>query len=301
MHAARKILNSTEKQNLNPASSMQIIAVCAGKACLGKTNIALNLSLVLAKNNKKVLLLDANLGNSSLCINDILGLTSKYNLSHVKQNLCSLQDLLLDGPDHIKLLSIVGNELSFSDLSLTARSKVVNEFNALTDNFDYLIIDSTAGIPGALLNFPPSSLELIIVTNNDPTSIAASYTFMKIMSKRYKIDKFHIIANMVNSLREGYDLFKKISRVAGYLLKVNLEYLGAIPFDQSVGQAIKKQMPVLFAYPDTRATQAFYNMNEIITNWRNFKKHEGTLSGPFIAASTYESSRGDSVGIIPSV
>ncbi len=61
------------------------------------------------------------------------------------------------------------------------------------------------------------------------------------MSRRYECTNFHILANMVRTSKDGRDLFNKLFRVAQQFLAVRLSYLGAIPFDEAVHNAVKKQ------------------------------------------------------------
>ena len=87
------------------------------------------------------------------------------------------------------------------------------------------------------------------------------------MSKRYEWTHFHILANMVRNLKDGRDLFNKLFRVSEQFLDVHLNYLGAIPFDENVHKAVKKQKPVLIAYPDSPATASLKELAEAVNNW----------------------------------
>lgn len=244
---------------------VQVIAVTAGKGGVGKSNVSVNLAVALAGLNKNVMLLDADLGLANIDI--MLGLHSKYNLSHVMQGSCDLSDIILEGPNGIRVIPAASGTEFMTHLSAAEHAGIIDAFNELTDDLDYLIIDTAAGISDTVLSFTRSSQELIVVVCDEPTSLTDAYALIKVMSKRYEWTHFHILANMVRSLRDGQELFKKLSRVSEQFLEVQLNYLGAIPFDEHIHKAVKKQKPVLIAYPDSNASLSLREIAQSVSDW----------------------------------
>ena len=255
---------------------VKVIAVSAGKGGVGKSNVSINLSLALAQKGKSVLLLDADLGLANIDI--MLGLYSRYNLSHVIQGSCSLADIMLTGPHDIKIIPASSGSDYMTELSAAQHAGIIDSFNGLTDDFDYMIIDTAAGISDTVLSFTRSSEEIIIVVCDEPTSMTDSYALIKIMNKRYERSQFHILANMVRSPREGRDLFNRLFRVAEQFLDVRLDYLGAIPFDERVHDAVKKQKALMIAYPDCNAAKAFQQIANKVGDWPMTRSLNGNTS-----------------------
>ena len=69
---------------------------------------------------------------------------------------------------------------------------------------------------------------------DEPSSITDAYALMKLLNKDYDVDRFRIVANMTRSSQEGRNLFNKLTQVSERFLDVTLQYVGAIPFDESV-------------------------------------------------------------------
>ena len=252
-------------RNLARTKPVKVIAVTAGKGGVGKSNVSVNLAVALAQLNKNVMLLDADLGLANVDI--MLGLHTKYNLSHVIQGTCSLSDIILHGPNGIQVIPAASGTEFMTQLSQTEHAGIIDAFNELTDDLDYMIIDTAAGISDTVLSFARSSQELIVVVCDEPTSLTDAYALIKVMSKRYEWTHFHILANMVRSLKDGRDLFNKLFKVAEQFLDVQLDYLGAIPFDENVHKAVKKQKPVLLAYPDSPASDSLRELADGVNNW----------------------------------
>lgn len=252
-------------RNLSRSKPVKVIAVTAGKGGVGKSNVSVNLAVALAQRNKNVLLLDADLGLANIDI--MLGLHTKYNLSHVVQGLCHLTDIILQGPSGIRVIPAASGTEYMTQLSPAEHAGIIDAFNELTDDVDYMIIDTAAGISDTVLSFARSSQELIVVVCDEPTSLTDAYALIKVMSKRYEWSHFHVLANMIRSPREGRELFHKLYRVAEQFLDVRLDYLGAIPFDERVHEAVKKQKPVLIAYPDSNAAKVLFQLADTVDDW----------------------------------
>ena len=247
------------------ALPVKIMAISAGKGGVGKSNIAINLSIALAEKGNKVLLLDADLALANIDI--MLGLNAPYNISHVLHGVCSLNDILLTGPAGIRIIPAASGSETMTNLGLKGLAGLVDAFNELTETFDYLIIDTAAGISESVLSFIRSAQELVIVMGNEPTSLTDAYALVKIMSTRYEWRHFHIVVNMVRDLREGREWFNKLFRASEQFLDVHLNYMGAIPFDEKVHEAVKLQQPVIQLYPNSAAAKTFQKLSHYVELW----------------------------------
>lgn len=258
---------------------VKVIAVSAGKGGVGKSTVAVNLALALAKNDNKVMLLDGDLGLGNVDI--MLGLQNKYNLSHVIQGVCSLRDIIVHGPNGIRVIPAASGLEYMAQLTTAEHAGIIDSFNELTDDLDYMIIDTAAGISDTVLSFTRSSHELIVVVCDEPTSLADAYALIKVMSKRFEWAHFHILANMIRSGKDGRELFEKLCSMTDQSLDVQLDYLGSIPFDEHVHQSVKKQKPVVLAYPESSAARALNDLGGMVANW-NFKPLVGGNTSFFL-------------------
>ncbi len=266
MSKTKHLAERTPKfRNGSRPKPVKVIAVAAGKGGVGKSNVSVNLAIALAQKEKKVLLLDADLSLANIDI--MLGLHTQYNLSHVVQGLCDLNEIVLQGPEGVRVIPASSGSDYMTQLSPVEHAGIIDAFNELTDDADYMIIDTAAGISDTVLSFVRSSQELIVIVCDEPTSLTDAYALIKVMSNRYEWTHFHVLANMVRSIKEGRELFNKLYRVVEQFLNVRLDYAGAIPFDEHVHQAIKKQKPVVLAYPDSNAAKALLQLAETVDDW----------------------------------
>ena len=73
-----------------------------------------------------------------------------------------------------------------------------------------------------------------------------------------------MVGNRIQSYDEGKDLFNKLAAVVGKFLEIEMEYLGAIPYDGKLSQAVMKQQPVSLAYPNAPAARAILELAMVL-------------------------------------
>lgn len=233
---------------------MRVIAVTSGKGGVGKTNVVLNLCLALSRLQRRVFLLDADLGLANVDV--LLGLSPRFTLEHVMNGQRDIMDIVLEGPAGMRILPSGSGISELSEMTYDQQMRLFRELSRIEDDVDYLFIDTGAGISSNVLRFNASANEVIIVANPEPTSITDAYALMKLLSIKYHIREFGLIANSVAHEEEGRSVYDRLNRVCGQFLQVTLNYLGSIPLDKHLRQAVRQQQPLLDAFPQSPAARS---------------------------------------------
>lgn len=245
---------------------VQVIAITGGKGGVGKTNVAVNLSVALADLGRKVVLLDADFGLANVDV--LLGLQPTHNLADVMDGKCELRDVLLAGPGGIKIVPASSGTQSMVDMTPLQHAGLIQAFSDLGDNIDVLIIDTAAGIGDSVTSFVQAAQEVVMVVCDEPTSITDAYALIKLLNQSHGMTRFRVLANMTHSHQEGRNLFNKLVSVTErFLDDVILQYLGAVPYDEMVRKAVQKQRAVYEAHPRSASALVFKNMAQQINNW----------------------------------
>lgn len=243
--------------DLGTKMPFRVIAVTSGKGGVGKSNIVVNLGLALANLGCRVLLIDADLGLANLDI--LLGLSPVYTIQDVFSLEQDLSDVVMTGPAGLKILPASSGLPELAELDEFQKLFLMNELDHYSEEFDVVLIDTGAGISRNVLFFNLAAQERILVANNQPTSLTDTYALMKIMALRHRQTRFKLLVNGVTRPWEGEAVYRTLLQVAERFLEeeVSLEYLGIIPYDESIPQAVMRQQPVLTLYPNAPASQAF--------------------------------------------
>ena len=248
---------------------VRCIAVTSGKGGVGKTNISINLATSFSKLNKRVMLLDADFGLANVHV--VLGLAPGRNLFHVIEGENSMREILIDGPEHIKIIPASSGIKKMANLSSQQQSGLISAFSELGGQLDVMIIDTATGLNDSVICFSRAAGEIAVVVCDEPASIADAYALIKVLSRDYAVNKFSIICNQVESRAHGEFLFGQILKVINKYLDISVNYLGAVPMDVYLQKAIKRQLAVTQAYPESRSSVAF---KDIVKKWNARKKQE---------------------------
>ncbi|HHJ35263.1 MAG TPA: MinD/ParA family protein [Gammaproteobacteria bacterium] len=249
---------------------LKIIAISSGKGGVGKTNISINLALSMAKQGKEVMLLDADLGLANIDV--LLGLNTEYDLSHVISGERTLEEIIVDGPENIKIIPASSGINKMANLTPAEQVGLINAFSDLGHVVDVLIIDTGAGISDTVTNFCKASQDVIVVVHDEPASITDAYAFIKVMSKKHCVNRFHVLANMAHNVNEGRALFKKLTKATDRFLDVILTFTGTVPYDEKLRKSVQHQKAVVQAFPRSPSALAFKRITRQINSWP-----EGTM------------------------
>lgn len=245
--------------------SVQVVAVTGGKGGVGKTNVAINLSLALSNMQRRVALLDADLGLANIDV--LLGLTAKRNLSDVLSGECRLQDVMLDGPGGMKIIPASSGTQAMVNLNAHQHAALINAFSEIADDIDILVIDTAAGIADSVISFVKAAQEVVVVVCDEPSSITDAYALIKLLNQQHGVQRFRMLANMTSSAAEGNALYKKLLQATDKFLDINLQFAGHIPFDEHLRKAVRQQKPLLELSPRASSSQAFRALAQKVNVW----------------------------------
>jgi len=259
----------------NLQKPVRVMAVSSGKGGVGKSNVVINLSLALSRMGLRVLIMDADLGLANIDV--LLGLTPKYNMSHVLSGQKRLEDVLIEGPGGVKIMPASSGVQELTRLTDDHKLLFLELLDGLETDVDFLLIDTGAGISDTVLYFNLAAHERIIVVTPEPTSLTDAYALIKVLYSKHGERHFRILINSATEESMGKSIFAKLSRVADHFLdELSLDYLGTIPHDKLVTKSVLRQKPLLEAFPDASASKAFLQIAENILRARP-NVNQGTI------------------------
>ncbi len=259
MDQAEQLRNIIKANNRDTRPLARVITVTSGKGGVGKSNTAINLAIQFRKMGQRVIILDADFGLANIEI--MFGTVPKHNLCDLIYQGKNIKEIITWGPGEVGFISGGSGIAGLSNLSRDYLVYIIQNLAELDAIADIIIIDTGAGISDAVLEFLVASGEILLVTTPEPTSITDSYSLLKALNRHPRFSaeasKIKVIANKVMKPEEGNALFNKLNVVVQRYLKLPLVYLGAIPQDDKLSQAVMQQTPVSLANPTARSAKSY--------------------------------------------
>ncbi len=234
-------------------TNARVIAVTSGKGGVGKTNLTVNLAIAMAKIGRRVMIIDADLGMANVDV--VLGTMSKHHLLHLLQPDVQLGDVLIHGPYGVNYISGGSAIERAVDFTPQERKCLMDKLAACETMADIVLVDTGAGLGRNVLDFILAADEVILVTTPEPTALTDAYAVMKAYSMNSEKKDLKIVVNRVYDESESNEVVTKLQRTSEKFLSMPLTSLGFIYEDRSVMNAVKRQQPLLSAFPDTMASR----------------------------------------------
>jgi flagellar biosynthesis protein FlhG len=243
-----------------PKYSSRVIAVASGKGGVGKTNLAVNLGLVLARRKLRVALLDADLGTANADI--LLGIQPRYHLHHVVTGQKKLSEVIVEGPFGLQVIPGGSGLPDMADLPARDREILLHNLLLLDGAVDLLLIDTGAGVDRRVVQFVQAAGEVVVVTTPEPTAITDAYALIKVLSNSQSPIDIKLVVNAVRRRGDGEATARKLATVADQFLGKKVDLLGILPYDDTVSRAVQQQTPLVQSYPRSPAAVGISRISE---------------------------------------
>jgi flagellar biosynthesis protein FlhG len=230
----------------------KVITITSGKGGVGKTHTTVNLGLALSKMGKRVLLLDGDLGLAN--INILLGFKAAKTLHQVIDGSAALKEVIVHDPSGLDIIPAASGIPELTSLSEAERLGLVDAFDDLADSYDFVLVDTAAGIGDNVIYFNVAAESILVVIGPEPTSITDAYALIKVLATRSGRREFDVVVNRTQAGSDGRTTFQQLAQATDRFLNVSLKYLGSIANDESVTQAVVQQRPFLQLFPSSKAS-----------------------------------------------
>ncbi len=250
-------------------SGAVVLAITSGKGGVGKTNIAANLSVCMAAENQRVILMDADLGLGNLDV--LMNIHSRYNLSHVVSGNRTLEEITQVGPNGVEVLCGGSGIETLANLGQFQRQRLLEEMQGLENRSDVILIDTGAGIHSTVISFCLAADHTLVVTTPEPTAITDAYAMIKVLAAKNYTGRISLLVNMAQSLMEGKKVYRQIADVASRFLNVGVYEAGVLCRDENLVQAVRRRELVVQAFPKANISRAFRAISNRLTKRVNIR------------------------------
>ena len=247
----------------NSKKKAKIITITSGKGGVGKSNFVVNMGITLHKKGKKVLIFDADIGMGN---DDVLmGVLPSYNVFDLLEGK-DINEVVVEGPYGINLLPGGSGINYIENLEEEERLAFIEKLTSL-DKYDYIFIDTGAGINKNVLAFIACSEETIVITTPEPTSLTDAYSLINATDHFKLTNTSNVIVNRAFSIKDGEETYNKLKRAVEKFLTIKVNYLGSISEDRKLVEGVRAQVPFTILHPKCDASKSIERIsNKLIGN-----------------------------------
>jgi septum site-determining protein MinD len=215
-----------------------VVTVTSGKGGVGKTTTTANLAVALAGGGKKVVCIDGDIGLRNLDV--VMGLENRivYDLVDVVEGRCRLRQAMIRDKRMPELYLIPAAQTR--DKSAVSPSDMVRLCDDLRPEFDWIIIDSPAGIERGFRNAVAPADIVVVVTNPEVSAVRDADRIIGLVEAEEKGPARLIINRLNPSLVKRGDMLS----ADDVLDLLAIELIGIVPEDESVVISTNRGTPV---------------------------------------------------------
>lgn len=243
----------------------RVIAVTSGKGGVGKTNLVVNLGVAWAQRGRRVIVLDGDLGLANIDV--LLGLQPRHTLAHVLRGERRLDEVVQIGPCGLGIIPGASGLAELAELTAERRDHLIAELARLDGWADAVLVDTGAGIGAGVSALLLAAAEVVVVTTPEPTALTDAYALVKVATAAGCCARLRLVVNQARSAREAQVATQRLVAVAQEFLGVSLEATGFLPYDDCLSQAVKRQVPVVLAYPQSALAGRLIALSQRL--WQN--------------------------------
>ncbi|MET1031292.1 septum site-determining protein MinD [Domibacillus tundrae] len=233
----------------------EAIVITSGKGGVGKTTTTANLGTALALQEKKVCLVDTDIGLRNLDV--VMGLENRiiYDLVDVVEERCKIHQALVKDKRFNDLLYLLPAAQT-TDKSAVTPEQMKKLIDELKQDYDYILIDCPAGIEQGYKNAVAGADRAIVVTTPEKSSVRDADRVIGLLEKEEDMAPPKLVVNRIRShmVRDGDML--DVDEVAAHL---SIELIGIVADDDEVIKSSHNGEPVAHN-PNNRASIAYRNI-----------------------------------------
>lgn len=231
-----------------------LIAIASGKGGVGKTWFAITAAHALARDGRRVLLFDADLGLANVDIQ--LGLLPARDLASVLAGEAGIgQAATHFAPGGFSILAGQSGSGALAGVDPAHLDALLDALAAEAARYDVVLMDLGAGLDRAVRRMAARADRLAVIVTEEPTSLTDAYAVLKLHAadRAGATAEARVVVNQVATPASGRRVFDGLHRACVTFLGAGPRLAGTIRRDDHVRDAIRRQTPLLTRHPGCAA------------------------------------------------
>lgn len=253
--AARKPIKRTPTR----ASAGPVLAVGSGKGGVGKTWLSVTLACLFARQGKRTLLVDGDLGLANADLQ--LGVRTEADLAAYMRGWVELKDAIAPvaggsgRSGGFDLLAGSSGTGALADLKGEEVSLIGQGVAKLAYHYDRVVLDLAAGVDQSVIRLAKMADRFLVVTTEEPTAMTDAYALIKVTHAAVRSILPFIVVNQADKRLDGQRTYNQLAKACEQHLQLRPAFAGVIRRDPRVSDAIRAQTPLPLRHPGADALE----------------------------------------------
>ena len=241
-----------------PRMPCPFVLVTGGKGGVGKSTLAANLSVQLARSGVETLLVDLDLGLANLDV--LLRLERRADVEDLLSGARALEDCVVRGPAGLSVLPASSGAYELARAGEDRRRVLLSELARAAGSYEIVVGDTAAGIGEDVLAFAAAADRVLLVTNPEPAAMTDAYGVLKALDAWSRAEGLEVatpelVVNLAAGAEEARGVAQRLRTVAERFLARSPHLIGWLPRSRAVQAAALEQRPFVLADPASNASQ----------------------------------------------
>ncbi|HWB01194.1 MAG TPA: AAA family ATPase [Pirellulales bacterium] len=252
----RKLIFRSPRANVGPTHAPpRLVVAASGKGGVGTTTLAVNLAAALARDGRRIVLVDADFQNADAT--KLCRVEASEGIADVLGGRRSVHEVLVRGPAGALLLPGAWGRREAIDSSQRAQQRLLDEINCLGAYFDFVVVDAGSTASTTMARFWSAAERIVLVTTPESMAVLDTYAMVKSLAEAQRAHSICTIVNRAASARTAEAIHHRLAQASRRFLGLRLEHIGHIGDDATVAAATAELRVLLEVAADSAAARQF--------------------------------------------
>ena len=245
----------------SPAPRAASMCVASGKGGTGKSVFTASIAASLSRIGP-TLIVDADMGIGNAHI--LQGVAPERSFVELVAGTAAPREVVARCAEQLDLIAAGSGVSSMADLSAFEMHRIAEALEQLELDYRYLVVDSAAGVSNQTVAFAAAADIVVVVTNPAVTAMTDAYAFIKVLLRCNPAADPLLVVNRAHNWDEARSVVKRMETVCQRFLSRTPRWIGWIPEDDAVIQAINSRAAILSHDPTAPAALALEQLSLVL-------------------------------------
>jgi flagellar biosynthesis protein FlhG len=237
------------------------VCVASGKGGTGKSVMTACLAAKFSQLGQ-TLILDADMGIGNAHI--LQGVSPDRSFVELVAGTAGPREIVMRCSERLDLIAAGSGVPSMAELSTFELHRVAEAVEHLETDYQYLLVDSAAGVSNQTVTFAAAADVVVVVTTPAVTAMTDAYAFLKVLFRCRPDCVPLLVVNRAHHEDEAHSVAQRIEKVCGRFLERHPRWIGWVPTDDAVIEAVNARTSVLDYNPNSPAARALDHIASVV-------------------------------------